>query len=255
MTKYSAFGTSLEMGNGALQVETATVAGTITTGGNATVTVTCTGLAGSPLAVSVAVALNDTASMVAKKMIAALEANTAISALFYAGGTGATVTLTRKAAVANIANLNIAIVDDTCDGLTTASTSVDTTAGGAAEVFTKIAAVTNISGLSLGLDTEDVTSHDSAGAWEDAIPTILRSGELSLDVTFDPVNGTQNSTSGLIFKSENKILTNFKLIFPDGAGTIWSFSGYVTGFEPSMPVDGALTGAVKIKVTGQPVLV
>jgi len=41
------------------QVETATAAGTVTTAGDATVTITASGLTGSPLAVTVAVALDD----------------------------------------------------------------------------------------------------------------------------------------------------------------------------------------------------
>lgn len=255
MAKDSAFGTQLQMGNGTLQVETATVVGTITTSGNATFTITATGLAGSPLAISVAVLDDDTPEQVAKKAIAALEANAAVAVMFFVGGVGATVTLTRKIAAANIANLNIAYTNDTCAGLTPGATSADTTAGGAAEVFTAIGSITNIGGPSLGLDTEDVTTHDSTAGWEDVVPTILRSGEISLDVVLDPVAATHNSSSGLVFKMENKLLTNFKIIFPDTANTEWAFAAYVTGCEPSAPVDGALTAAVKMKISGQPTLV
>lgn len=254
MGKGPAFGTILKMGNGTLQVETATVVGTISTAGNATFTITSTGLAGSPLAVSVAVALNDTAAMVAKKAIAALQANAAIAAMFFVGGIGATVTLTRKIATANIANLNVAFTNDTCAGLTPNATSADTTAGGAAEVFTTIASVTNFDGPDLSLDTDDATTHDSTGAWEEVVATILRSGEVSLDLVFDPTAPTQNSSSGLVYKMKNKLLTNFQMIFPDAAATTWSFAAYVDGFKPGAPVAGALTGTAKLKITGLPTL-
>jgi hypothetical protein len=72
MAKYDAFGTQLKMGNGTFQVETATVVGTITGSGNATFTITSTGMAGTPLAISVAVLVNDTPSMVAAKARAPL---------------------------------------------------------------------------------------------------------------------------------------------------------------------------------------
>src|SRR3989304_4511581 len=103
MTKYSAFGTQLQLGNGALQVETATVVGTITQAGDATFTITATGMTGSPKAISVAVLLNDTASQVAQKAIQTIRADAAVTAMFFVGGTGTTVVLTRKTAVADIA--------------------------------------------------------------------------------------------------------------------------------------------------------
>ena len=113
----------------AQQVETATVVGTISTAGNATVIVTCTGMTGSPKTISVAVALSDDAAAVAGKIRTALAADSAVAALFNVSGTGADVVLTRKVPAANITNLNISIDNGTCAGLTTAATSADTTAG------------------------------------------------------------------------------------------------------------------------------
>ena len=111
------------------QVETATVVGTVTGAGNATVVVTCTGMTGTPKTISVAVAEGDDAAAVAGKIRTALNADSAVTALFDVGGTGAAVTLTRKVVAANIANLNISVDNGTCTGLTTAATSADTTAG------------------------------------------------------------------------------------------------------------------------------
>lgn len=116
--------------DGAAQVETATVVGTITAAGNVTVVVTAAGLAGSPLTVPVAVALNDTASLVAGKIRAALKLTAAILAKFYVSGTGAAVILTQRPPfLANDATLNVSIDNGTCTGLTTAATSANTTAG------------------------------------------------------------------------------------------------------------------------------
>ena len=252
MTKYSAFGTQLQLGNGTLQVETATVVGTITQSGNATFTVTSTGMTGSPKAISVAVLINDTASMVAQKAIQTLRADSAVAAMYFVGGTGATVVLTRKIATADVANLNIAFTNDTCLGLTPNATSANTVVGGLAEVFTTIAGVTNIAGPGLGLDTEDVTTHDSTAYFEEVIPTILRSGEVSLDLVYDPNDATQNDSTGLISRIENKILANYRVNFP--GSVTWAFTAYATGFEPSASVDGALTGTATFKITGQPTL-
>jgi hypothetical protein len=113
----------------AAQVETATVVGTITLAGNATVIVTCTGMTGSPKTFNVAVALNDTAAQVAAKIIAALAADSAVTALFSVGGTGADIVLTKLTVAANITNLNISTDNGTCTGLTTESTSANTVPG------------------------------------------------------------------------------------------------------------------------------
>jgi len=117
---------------GVLQVETATViaAAGATTAGDATVIVTATNLAGSPLTVSVPLLLTDnTASLVATKIRAALTANAAIASIFTVGGATANITLTAKIAIANDPTLNISIANGTCAGITAAPTSSNTTAG------------------------------------------------------------------------------------------------------------------------------
>lgn len=118
--------------SGTAQVETATVGGAATASANVIVTVTAAGMTGSPLAINVAVVNGDSAATVAGKIRDALRAQTAITALFYVGGSGATVTLTRLTKAANDATLNIAIDGTTnSTGVPDAATSANTTAGAA----------------------------------------------------------------------------------------------------------------------------
>ncbi len=114
---------------GVKQVETATVAGTVTTAGNATVTVTAAGLTGSPKAYTVAVALGDTPNVTAFRIREALAVDEVLTVLYDVGGTGDKVVLTKVVPAANDATLNIAIANGTSVGLTNASTSADTVAG------------------------------------------------------------------------------------------------------------------------------
>lgn len=255
MGKYGSFGTQFQIGNGSLQVETATVIGTITGSGNASFTITAAGMTGSPKTISVPVLIGDTPNIVCQKAVQVIRQDAAVIALFYVSGSDVDFVLTRRAAVANDGTLNIAIANGTCTGLTAAPTSANTVVGGLAEVFTTVGNVTNINGASLALDNEDVTTHDSSGGWEETIPTILRLGEATLDLIFDPNNTTQNDEMGLVFKAENKVLTNCKIIFPSNPLVTWSFPAYVTGFEPSASVDGALTASATLKLGGQPTLV
>lgn len=115
--------------SGVAQVETATIVGTITGSGNATFTITSALVTGSPLAVSVAVVVDDTATIVATKAAVVLNANAAVSTHFTATSNAANLILTAKKAAANDATLNIAFTNGTCTGLTPNATSVDTTAG------------------------------------------------------------------------------------------------------------------------------
>ena len=248
MTKYDAFGAALQAG--IQQVETAVIVGTITGDGNATITTTVSGMAGSPLATSVAVLTDDTPDTVATKIAAALNLVAVITALFKVEANGPNVILTKLVAAANDATLNIAYTNDTCTGLTPDASSNDTVAGVAAAA---IAGVTNIGGPGLSLDIVDVTTHDQATAFEEVVATILRSGEIVLDIVYDPAGATHSATEGgVIYKLENKQYTWFDLVFV--ATYDWKFSGYVTKFEPGAPVAGALTASVSIKITGAPTL-
>ena len=114
---------------GVQQVTTAVIVGTVSTAGNATVTVTGAGITGSPVAVSVALALNDTTTQSAAKMAGALNLNAAIAAMYTASSNAANLLLTAVKCAANDATLNIAYTNDTCAGLTPDATSDATTAG------------------------------------------------------------------------------------------------------------------------------
>ena len=111
---------------GTKQVETATIVGTITQAGTATVTVTSAHYAANK-EMHVAVDLSDDAAAVAGKIrsyIAPLVADH-----FTVSGSGADVVLTTKVADANDPTLNIAYTNGTCAGLTPDASSTDTTAG------------------------------------------------------------------------------------------------------------------------------
>lgn len=105
--------------------------------------------------------------------------------------------------------------------------------------------IENLSGPGISVDMADVTSHDSPDRWEEAVPTVIRSGEVTFDINYDP--SEHPSIGGLL----NRLLTvgidSWTMGGPIGA---WSFEGYVTGFEPGAPHDDKLTAAVTIKPTG-----
>ena len=114
---------------GTKQVETATIAGTVTGDGDASVTITGDGLTGSPLVLAVPVLNTDTATIVAGKIRTALNADVNIATWATVGGTGTAVSLTKLDAEANDSTMNIAYTNGTCTGLTPDATSANTTEG------------------------------------------------------------------------------------------------------------------------------
>lgn len=139
------------------------------------------------------------------------------------------------------------------DALASYSALIKIGDGADPEVFTTIAEVMDISGPSLALNTAEVTSHDSGG-WKEIIGTILDAGEVSFDINFVPTNATHSQGAGLISDMLARTLRNFQIVFPDSGSTTWEFAALVTGFEPSAPVDGALTASVTLEISGQPTL-
>ena len=118
---------------------------------------------------------------------------------------------------------------------------------------TTIAQVMSISGPGLSLDTEDLTSHDSTGAWEEHVGTILRSGEVTFKIAYDPAGAThKNAAGGLLYDLAARVANTYSIVFP--GPVTWSFSALITGFEPDAPVEGGLTANCKMKLTGQPTL-
>lgn len=249
MAKYDAFGSKLRLG--VRQVETALIVGTITGPGNASITLTKAGMAGSGVPFNVAVLLNDTPTTVATKIVAVMLADADITAVMDVEASGPYIIMTVLVAAANDVTMNLAYANGTCTGLVNDATSNDTTAGVA---LTDIAQIVSIGGPTLSVDTEDVTCHDSAGAFEEVVATVIRSGEVTLDIVYDPVAATHDGTTGLISRLTSKAKSQYRVVFPDAANTLWTMDGWTSGFEPGEPHDGALTASVTIKVTGEPTL-
>jgi hypothetical protein len=114
---------------------------------------------------------------------------------------------------------------------------------------TIIGNVHSIKGPGISLDTSEVTAHDSTGAWEESVATILRSGEVTLGIRYDPANAqVKNSSGGLLYLLTTRASANFTITLPSTAAIV--FTAWVTGFTPDMPFDGALGCEVKLKPTG-----
>lgn len=117
----------------------------------------------------------------------------------------------------------------------------------------EVAEVTNIGGPSLSRNAIDATHHKSPNAWAEFIKGIKDAGEVSMDIQYVPTNATHNASAGLLSDfADDTTISVWTLTFPDT--TVWTFPGFLTGFEPGAPIDDKLTASVTIKVSGAPTL-
>jgi len=121
--------------------------------------------------------------------------------------------------------------------------------GATAEAFTTVAELIGLSGPGLSMDTVESTHTESAGANKEYIAGLKDAGEISADFNFLPANATHQ---GLITDQENRTLRNFQIVWPDTAGTTWSFSAFVTNYEPASPIEDRMTSSVTLKISGAP---
>lgn len=249
MAKDDAFGTVLKQGTA--QVESTPIVGTGNSATTLDVTLTANGMTNSPITTNVTIVTGDLPAELARKVVIDLNNDSDITALHRVEADGAKIVVTKLIAIANDATMNIAY---TGGGSTPDATSDNTTAG---VVLTTVAQVTSLTGPALAADSIDVTTHDSTNAWEESVVGVLRSSELTFDIVYDPAEDTHDATggAGILTRLEGKTRTDYSLVFPDTGTTTWNFDGEYTGFIPGMPVDGALTASVTIKITGDVTLV
>jgi hypothetical protein len=116
------------------QEEKVTLTGTVTTAGNITAIITIAGMTGSPITLTVAVLVGETASDVAFKIRTALNGNANFSAVAEAYGQGADIYVRKLTGGANDATMNLEIADPGSGaqvGIAEVATSTTVTAGAA----------------------------------------------------------------------------------------------------------------------------
>ncbi len=124
--------------------------------------------------------------------------------------------------------------------------------GAPTEVFTTVAEVMDISGPTQTLATAEVTPQTAANRARVFIGTLIDGGEVSFDINYEPAGATHDQLTGLLKDMRDVTLRNFQVIFPDAATTTWSLAAFVTTFDPTAPVDGALTASITLKISGLP---
>jgi len=76
-------------------------------------------------------------------------------------------------------------------------------------------------------------------------------GEISGKANWLPTNATHDGTTGLLESFNDNANHNWKIILPNSLITI-SFVGFLTAFEPDLPIEEQAQLSFTIKVSGKP---
>lgn len=115
--------------------------------------------------------------------------------------------------------------------------------------YVQMAEVTSIKPPSATLDQIDVTHMQSPNRRKEFISGMIDGGEASFDMNFVPGSTSDDRLFALLtLPTGQSRRRNIRISFPNGV--TWSFAAELTGYEPTIPVDGKMTAAVKFKVSG-----
>ena len=106
--------------------------------------------------------------------------------------------------------------------------------------FTDIARIRSITPPSVTADMADATVLESEGGVEEKQPTVLRLGDATLNVLFEPDDEDQKA---FLERLVNRELVTCRIVYPDGENYL-EFKAYIAGFEP-----GEITAKRLLKAT------
>ena len=119
--------------------------------------------------------------------------------------------------------------------------------------FTDIGQVVDYGGPTLGRNSIDSTTRDDTNKWRTFIKGWKDAGELTFGVALDPALASHSTAAGFLGDFlDDSTIPNWQITFPDS--TTWECLGFLTGSEPTGPLDDLLTADVSIKLSGEPTL-
>ena len=103
--------------------------------------------------------------------------------------------------------------------------------------------------LELDVDQVEVTHMQSPNRYREFISGLLDGGEASFEMNFVPGSTSDDRIFELLnLPTGVSRRRACRISFPNGV--TWSFDAEVTGYEPDVPFDDAMTATVTLKVSG-----
>jgi predicted secreted protein len=117
------------------------------------------------------------------------------------------------------------------------------------DLFVQMAEVKSITPPSINVDQVEVTHMQSPGQFREFISGLMDGGEASFEMNFIPGATSDDRLFELLnLPTGVSRRRAMRISYPNGV--TWSFNAEVTGYEPTVPFDDAMTATVTVKVSG-----
>ena len=114
-----------------------------------------------------------------------------------------------------------------------------------------IGEVVNISGPSVKLGIVDATHLNSDNKFREKIGGLLDGGEVTFECNYYSGDAEQ---VGLLTDMYARTVQDWSIEFPTATGSIWTFTGLVTAYDPAIPLEGKVGFSATISISGMPSL-
>ncbi len=117
------------------------------------------------------------------------------------------------------------------------------------DLYVELAEIKSITPPSISVDQVEVTHMQSPNRYREFISGLLDGGEASFEMNFIPGSTSDDRLFELLnLPTGVSRRRACRISYPNGV--TWSFEAEVTGYEPDIPFDDAMTATVTLKVTG-----
>jgi len=117
------------------------------------------------------------------------------------------------------------------------------------DLYVELAEIKSITPPSVEVDTVEVTHMQSPNRFREYISGLQDGGEASFEMNFIPGSTSDDRIFELLNLGVGVSRRRAcRISYPNGV--TWSFNAEVTGYEPDVPFDDAMTATVTLKVTG-----
>lgn len=111
--------------------------------------------------------------------------------------------------------------------------------------FDTIAEVMEITPPNQQSDDIEVTHYKSPGKKREFIQGLTDPGEMTFGINWIPSDATDVILQALKASGAKR---DMKITWPNGV--VWTFNGYIKGFEPTAPIDDRMTATITVRVSG-----
>lgn len=111
------------------------------------------------------------------------------------------------------------------------------------DVYTTLGQMRDIKPSGSSVDMVDATHNESPDATEEVIPGLIKTGDTSFTIHYDPTSSTM-----AIIQAALRVKKTFREVYSDGRYV--QYDGYFTSVEPDTPTEDKCVAAVTLKRTG-----